>query len=102
VIASDGGVEVKDLPWRKERALTLADSATLAHGVGTNGFFTALLRDQQTHSDRRLSVWWSAWRCAEDWGRIVSVPQFDRHERGVLTGATHGQVAYSPIAPWRA
>jgi hypothetical protein len=71
VIAADRGVEVKDLPWRKERALALADSATLAHRVGTNGFFTALLRDQQTHSDRRLSVWWSAWRCAEEWGRIV-------------------------------
>lgn len=71
VIAADRGVEVKDWPWRKERALALADSATLAHRVGTNGFFTALLRDQQTHSDRRLSIWWSAWRCAEEWGRIV-------------------------------
>ena len=79
--------------------MALADSATLAHRVGTNGFFTALLRDQQTHPDRRLSVWWSAWRCAEEWGKIVRpdgygvwnepgarVPMLLEYDRGTESG----------------
>jgi hypothetical protein len=51
--------------------MALADSATLRHRIGTNGFFTALLRDQRTHPARQLSTWWSAWKCAEAWGRVV-------------------------------
>jgi Replication-relaxation len=100
VIAADRGVEVKELPWRRERALALADSVTLAHRVGTNGFFTALLRDAKGHPDRRLSVWWSAWRCAEEWGAIVRpdgygvwnepgarVPLLLEYDRGTESGA---------------
>jgi hypothetical protein len=51
--------------------MALADSAALGHRIGTNGFFTALLRDQRTHPARQLSTWWSAWKCAEAWGRVV-------------------------------
>jgi hypothetical protein len=100
VIAADRGVEVKGLPWRRERALALADSVTLAHRVGTNGFFTALLRDAKAHPDRRLSVWWSAWRCAEEWGDIVRpdgygvwnepgarLPLLLEYDRGTESGA---------------
>ena len=71
VIAAADGVDLKDLAWRHQRAMALADSATLRHRIGTNGFFTALLRDQRTHPDHRLATWWSAGKCAEAWARIV-------------------------------
>jgi protein involved in plasmid replication-relaxation len=71
VIAAERGVDVKSLAWRHERALALANSATLKHRVGCNGFFTALLREARMLPDRRLASWWSAWKCAEAWGDIV-------------------------------
>jgi hypothetical protein len=71
VIAAELGVEVKSLPWRRERSLALATSLSLRHRVGTNGFFTALLRESRAHPGRRLATWWSAWRCAAEWGRIA-------------------------------
>lgn len=71
VIAAERGVEVNALPWRRERALALETSASLAHRVGTNGFFTALLRESRCHPGRRLATWWPEWRCAAAWGRVA-------------------------------
>ena len=71
VVAADRGVDVKDLPWRHERAMALQDSSTLRHRVGCNGFFTALLREARGAGDRRLAAWWSASYCAAQWGELA-------------------------------
>src|SRR5438105_7057155 len=71
VIAAERGVDVKELPWRHERAMALADSLTLRHRVGCNGFFTALLREARGAGDRWLGAWWSASYCAAQWGELA-------------------------------
>ncbi len=71
VVAIERGVEVKSLPWRHERAMALADSRTLSHRVGVNGFFTALLREARLHSDCDLAAWKSATWCAAAWGNVA-------------------------------
>ena len=49
----------------------LASSQRLAHVVGTNGFFTALLRSARTRPGCALTEWWSERRCAREWGEVV-------------------------------
>ena len=71
VVAVERGLELDRLPWRHERALALETSPTLQHRVGCNGVFTALLREARTHPDCRLVTWWSAWRCAQEWGELA-------------------------------
>jgi len=43
----------------------------LAHLVGCNGFFTALLRAARTWPGCALEQWWSKRRCAREWGEVV-------------------------------
>lgn len=71
VIAAEEDRDPKRLPWRRDRALALATTATLRHRVGANGFFTALLREARRNPAVRLAAWWSAWRCAEAWGKLA-------------------------------
>jgi hypothetical protein len=62
---------VGDLSWRRSLAHEFAASQRLAHLVGTNGFFTALLRAARTSACCELSEWWSERRCAREWGEVV-------------------------------
>ena len=71
VVAAERGVAVADLGWRRETAAALATNRQLAHLVGCNGVFCALLRSARTHPDCTLDEWWSAQRCAGAWGEIV-------------------------------
>lgn len=71
VIAAERGVEARDLPWRRDAAAVLAASQRLGHLVGTNGFFTALVRTSRRHPDSELAEWWSERRCAAAWGQVV-------------------------------
>jgi hypothetical protein len=71
VVAAERGVEVADLPWRRDKAIALATSQRLAHTVGVNGFFTALLRAARHDSDAELALWWSERRCVGAWGSLV-------------------------------
>ena len=48
LVAAEAGVELADLSWRRTLAHDLAASQRLAHLVGLNGFFTALLRSART------------------------------------------------------
>lgn len=71
LLAAEQGVEVSELPWRRDKTVALAASAQLAHLVGANGFFCSLLATARTQPDRELALWWSARRCAAAWGSIV-------------------------------
>jgi len=50
----------------------LSRGQRLAHHVGANGVFTDLLAAGRTTDPAgQLEVWWSARRCAAEWGRLV-------------------------------
>ena len=66
VIAAEREVDVATLTWRRDRSLARQASASLDHRVGTNGFFTALIREARAHPGRRLAAWWPEWRCAAE------------------------------------
>jgi len=67
LLAREHGLEPRELDYRHDRALGIAHSLHLAHTVGTNGFFTALI----AHSPGHLTTWWSEARCARLFGDIV-------------------------------
>ena len=69
--AAEAGIDVADLDWRRGLVHDLAASQRLAHLVGLNGFFTALLRSARTKPGRVLDEWWSERRCAREWGEVV-------------------------------
>lgn len=71
LVAADHGADVGDLAWRRSLARELAASQRLAHLVGTNGLFTALLRSARTRPGCSLRQWWSERRCAAEWGEVV-------------------------------
>ena len=71
VVAANRGSDVADLGWRADRALAVARSQHLAHLVGVNGVFTALLRAARTNPRYALPEWWSERRCAAEWGELV-------------------------------
>ena len=71
LIAAERGIEVSDLPWRRDKTIALAGSAQLTHLVGTNGFFCSLLASARHQPGRQLAMWWPARRCAARWGSFV-------------------------------
>lgn len=71
LLAAEAGVEVSELAWRRDKALALATSQRLAHTVGANGVFTALIAAARARPDLRLVEWWSERRCAGEWGALV-------------------------------
>src|SRR6266545_2802632 len=67
--------------WRRDKAL--ATSSRLGHLVGTNGFFTALIRSARRSSGRcRLRTWRSERRCAAEWGDLVRPDGFGEWAEG--------------------
>ncbi len=64
-------MDLSDLKWRRETGTALASNSHLAHLVGCNGFFTALVRSARMRGDAELAEWWSARRCAAAWGEAV-------------------------------
>lgn len=71
VLAAERGVDVADLPWRRDKAVALATSAQLAHLVGVNGLLCGLLATARHLPDAGLELWWSSRRCAGAWGSFV-------------------------------
>ena len=71
LVAAERGTETAELHWRKGLLSDLASSQRLAHLVGTNGFFTALMRSARTRPGCQLKQWWSERRCGREWGEVV-------------------------------
>ncbi|MHB8449068.1 MAG: replication-relaxation family protein [Mycobacteriales bacterium] len=72
VVAAQRGVLPTELGWRRDKVLALAGSQRLAHLVGVNGVFTALVHSARRSTGRaRLATWWSERRCAAEWGELV-------------------------------
>jgi hypothetical protein len=69
--------------WRRDKALAIATSSRLGHLVGTNGFFTALIRIARRSSGRcRLRTWRSERGCTAEWGDLVRPDGFGEWAEG--------------------
>jgi len=62
---------VAELDWRRGLVHDLPASQRLAHVVGVNGFFTALVRSVRTRPGCQLEQWRSERRCGREWGELV-------------------------------
>jgi hypothetical protein len=71
-VAADTAVAVAVLLRRRAAAHHLVRGQRLAHHVGANGIFTDLLAAARKPAPAGdLEVWWSARRCAAEWGTVV-------------------------------
>ena len=113
VVAAERGVEIEELHWRRDRALGLQNSTQLAHRVGVNGFFCALIGTARHAPGADLRVWWPERRCISTWGEVVrpdgygvwadndaEVPFFLEYDRGTETNDRLGAKldGYSTLA----
>lgn len=83
VVAVDRGEHPDDFYFRSEKALAIEASPRLAHLLGVNGFFTALVREAR-HSDGlcRLAEWRSEPAFAARWGDLVRPDGYGRWIEG--------------------
>jgi hypothetical protein len=103
VLAAEDGLEVATLGYRHDRALAVGHSLRLAHTVGVNGLYAALVavaRHTTTHTatdtatdtdvdwwgGRAVTAWWPETRCARLWGDLVRPDAYARwHEHDGTT-----------------
>ncbi|WP_309114692.1 replication-relaxation family protein [Saccharothrix sp.] len=81
VLAAEDGLDVKELGYRHDRAFSIAHSLRLAHTVGVNEWFTALVdraRHPQPGQHLELTAWWSETRCARHFGDLVKPDAYGR------------------------
>jgi len=81
-LAHEDGLDLKNLDYRHDREIGRAYSLRLAHTIGTNGIFTALIAQARHAADSgHLTAWWSETRCARHFGDIVRPDAYGRwHE----------------------
>jgi hypothetical protein len=78
-LAYEDGLDPKKTGYRHEDAIGIAHSLRLAHTVGVNGFFTALVAlSRQPGARGRLNTWWSELRCGRLFGDIVRPDAYGR------------------------
>lgn len=78
VLACEDGIDVKDFGYRRERVLSVAYSQTLAHTVGVNGFFTALVAHTRRVPLASVERWWPEHRCRAQWGETARSDAYGR------------------------
>jgi hypothetical protein len=79
LLAHEDGLDPKVLNYSRDREVGRAYSLQLAHTVGCNGLFTALVRRaRQSDSVGELTAWWSASRCGRHWGDIITPDGYGR------------------------
>jgi hypothetical protein len=89
-VAADTGLPVETVNRRRSTARSLILGQRCAHQVGTNGVFTALLAaGRSANPSGRLDVWWSARRCAAEYGYHVRPDGY-----GEWTPASGGTVRF--------
>jgi hypothetical protein len=82
VLAAEDGRDPKDLGYRHDRALAVAHSLRLAHLVGVNEWFTALVHKARHNPHTTLTAWWSETRCARHFGDLVKPDAYGRWRHG--------------------
>ncbi|MCP3800721.1 replication-relaxation family protein [Allokutzneria sp. A3M-2-11 16] len=83
LLAHEAGLPLKALGYEHRAAIGIAHSLRLAHTVGTNDFFAALVHRGRLRSDHgRLSVWWSEKRCRLHIGDLARPDGYGRWHHG--------------------
>jgi len=94
VLAAEDGLDPADVGYRHDRALGIGHSLRLAHTLGVNGLYAALVaiaRHTSTHTTtdldgrggRAVTTWWPETRCARLWGDLARPDAYARwHEDG--------------------
>ena len=83
ILAHELGTDLKGLGYDRMREIGRAHSLQLAHAIGCNSLFTALVHcARQPGAGSRLTAWWSASRCAALWGDIVTPDAYGRWRDG--------------------
>jgi hypothetical protein len=92
VLAAEDGLDAKALGYRHDRAIGIAHSLHLAHTVGVNALFCALIAiarhsgptpSREPHGaggpgGRALTAWWSETRCQRLFGDLVRPDSYAR------------------------
>ncbi|MBB5157424.1 replication-relaxation family protein [Saccharopolyspora phatthalungensis] len=78
VLAGEEGLDVKDLGYRRDRAMGIAHNLRLAHTVGVNEWFTTLIAHAHGHPEETVGAWWSETRCAKHFGDLVRPDAYGR------------------------
>lgn len=78
VLAAEHGVDVTELGYRHDRAFGIAHSLRLAHLVGVNEWFTALIDHARHNPTTVLRAWWSEARCAKHFGDLTRPDAYGR------------------------
>ncbi len=71
VAAAEADRDPDKTNWQQEKTLAIGRSQRLAHVVGTNGFFSALLAEGRRRDNCALSLWWSERYCASNFNEIA-------------------------------
>ncbi|GGU39635.1 replication-relaxation family protein [Lentzea flava] len=83
VLAAEDGLDVKEMGYRHDRAFSIAHSLRLAHTVGVNEWFAALVAHaRQSQRAEELTAWWSETRCARHFGDLVKPDGYGRWRDG--------------------
>ncbi|MFD4636906.1 replication-relaxation family protein [Lentzea sp. NPDC058436] len=83
-LASQHGLEVKDLGYRHDRAVGIAHSLRLAHTVGVNEWFVGLIGDALRLGEFAVDAWWSEVRCTRLFGDLTRPDGYGRLVRGAV------------------
>jgi hypothetical protein len=78
ILAAEDAITLAQLGYRRDRALAIAVSPTLAHTTGTSGFFTALAARARAAPGTALTCWWGERRCAALWGDLARPDSYGR------------------------
>lgn len=89
VLAAQDGLDVKQLGYRHDRAIGIAHSLRLAHTIGVNEWFTALVDAARAAADTTeeaaVDAWWSEARCARHFGDLIQPDAYGRWHHGERT-----------------
>jgi len=80
VLAAEYGLDSTDLGYRHDRALGIAHNLRLAHTIGVNDWFAALVATARTSPDQPcvLTTWWSETRCTRHFGDLIKPDAYGR------------------------
>ena len=81
VLAAEHGLDPKHLGYRHHRALGIAHSLRLAHTIGVNDWFTALIHHAQHHPHSAVTAWWSETRCTRYFGDLTQPDAYGRYHQ---------------------
>jgi hypothetical protein len=81
VLAAEDGLDIQQMGYRHDRVFGVAHSLRLAHTVGVNEWFTALVdRAHHPHPGEQVELvaWWSETRCARHFGDLIKPDGYGR------------------------